>query len=142
MTKCSSTAKGEEDLRELQGSTLKLNMKFVWRVSFRTEEPHKQAGYLRRSWFLVIIISFLQMSSCVGRIAPQPSHLDTTARTECPVGWAEPWTCQCWCLDRQSLLVFGLDEGFDSCAIAPGKPTSLGFPICKYAQMLEVMAGP
>lgn len=81
--------------------------------------------------FFVIIIYFLEMSSCVGRIAPQPSHLNTTARTECPVWWAEPWTCQCWRLDRQSLLVLGLDEGFDPCAIALAKPTSLGFPICK-----------
>lgn len=38
------------------------------------------------------------------------------------------WTGSC----RQSLLVLGLDEGFDPCAVPVGKPTSfsLQFPIC------------
>lgn len=78
-------------------------------------------------------------ASCVGRIAPQPSCLNNTAGTECPVWWAEPgparagiWMGKVWTRGhRQSLLVFGLDEGFDACAIPLGKSTALGFPICK-----------
>lgn len=77
MTKCSNMAKGEEDLQALQESALKLNTKFLWRVCFRTEEPCKQAGYLRRSWvfcyyYLLFANGFLCGENCTP--AQPPEH--------------------------------------------------------------------
>lgn len=69
MTTHSNTAKREEDLQALQGSTLKLNMKFVWRVGFRTE----QAGYLRSSRFLSLLFIFCKCLLVWGGLHPSPA---------------------------------------------------------------------
>lgn len=72
-------------------------MKFVWRVGLQARWVFKE------KLVFCYYYLFFANASCVGRIAAQPSYLNTTAKTECPAWWAEPWTCQCWALDEEGV---------------------------------------